>query len=172
MGREGNAVMIRETQRKRYIINSQAIARKAIKDGFLERKEECEVCGKIGKTHAHHWNGYQNPLDVWFVCPACNRLLPHNGMSLELARLYKQGNRQIIERYPNLDAEQIKKLIEFRRALYLATLFVGDPDVLRDEMEDVVSFVNSMGDRAAHSLRDSINKITHRKTFQGGTFST
>lgn len=70
----------------------------AINQGVLIRPDTCELCGdkptpttykKGGKIvtrpsiEAHHWNGHQHPLDVWFVCRECNKLLRgdkfHNG---------------------------------------------------------------------------------------------
>jgi len=40
---------------------------------------------------AHHWNGYDNPLDVWWICRSCNRKLQHKhdgSLTLELAKFY------------------------------------------------------------------------------------
>jgi len=69
--------------------------------------EECELCGRTieqiknlqkynttGRrpNHTlvgHHWNGHDNPLDVWWVCYLCNRKLMnrHDGsLSKEQAR--------------------------------------------------------------------------------------
>jgi len=51
----------------------------AIKCGTLKKPNECQVCGKKAKRIiAHHYNGYDNPLSVWFVCSKCNYHLPHD----------------------------------------------------------------------------------------------
>jgi hypothetical protein len=48
----------------------------------------CAVCDVKCRTWGHHWRGYEYPLDVWWVCSSCNRLLDcHDGsVSLEEAR--------------------------------------------------------------------------------------
>ncbi len=70
---------------------------RAIKDGRLTRVDQCEVCTSkpIGyKAHAivaHHWNGYDDPLNIWWICRSCNRFLAsrHDGsLNLEQAKLY------------------------------------------------------------------------------------
>jgi len=50
----------------------------ALRNGTFERADKCEICGKEYKTIAHHWNGYENPFDVWWVCHKCNAHLPHD----------------------------------------------------------------------------------------------
>ena len=60
------------------------LVHRAIKAGDLKRPNTCELCG-ISKIRivAHHWNGHQNPYDVWWVCDYCNLKLQgpeyHNG---------------------------------------------------------------------------------------------
>ena len=50
----------------------------AIKRGELIRPENCELCGLHvwqlidNQIVAHHWRGYEYPLDVWWVCTRCN----------------------------------------------------------------------------------------------------
>lgn len=71
---------------------------RAIKSGNLTRPERCEVCAtkptegyKKHATVAHHWNGYDDPTNVWFVCRSCNRFLAHKhdgSLNLEQAKLY------------------------------------------------------------------------------------
>ena len=69
----------------------------AIKAGKLTRPDRCAVCTKKPAPHkqqaivAHHWNGYDDPLNVWFVCRSCNLFLigKHDGsLNLEQAKLY------------------------------------------------------------------------------------
>ena len=51
-----------------------------------------QIPGTSGCTMvAHHWNGYDHPLDIWWICRACNRKLSnkHDGsLTLEQARRY------------------------------------------------------------------------------------
>lgn len=76
----------------------------ATKSGKMKRPDICEVCGcnvvemnelrnQYGIAEkvlilAHHWKGYEYPLDVWWICSRCNALLRiHDGsLSLEDAR--------------------------------------------------------------------------------------
>jgi hypothetical protein len=48
---------------------------KAVKSGHLTRLDTCELCGVKARTVAHHYNGYNNPLDVWYICYSCNSSL-------------------------------------------------------------------------------------------------
>lgn len=56
--------------------------------GALISPAECDLCqvqvaalrlrlSKPGREilHAHHWRGYSEPLDVWWVCPSCHKRL-------------------------------------------------------------------------------------------------
>ena len=48
---------------------------RAVKSGKVRKLELCQLCGVSCKHHrieAHHYNGYNNPLDVWWVCDQCN----------------------------------------------------------------------------------------------------
>lgn len=80
---------------------------KAVKDGKLERPTVCQLCGSVcesvdyvgrfgpckrARIFAHHHNGYDHPLDVWWICYRCNARLNgrqfHNGtVTMEQARL-------------------------------------------------------------------------------------
>lgn len=65
------------------------IFRKAMKKGEVSRLDTCELCGRNPRKEkrydlvAHHWNGYDNPLDIWWICSRCNNILMgpefHNG---------------------------------------------------------------------------------------------
>ena len=44
---------------------------RALKRGDL-KKEPCVVCGDPN-VHAHHPNGYDNPLDVMWMCRSCHQ---------------------------------------------------------------------------------------------------
>ncbi len=45
---------------------------RAIKDSTLTRLDACELCGENRFALAHHANGYDNPLDVWWLCHSCH----------------------------------------------------------------------------------------------------
>lgn len=78
-----------------------------VKRGELVKPTVCELCEcdvtapqdswitQIfgGESHArivaHHWRGYDHPLDVWWICASCNRKLvgKHDGsLTREQAR--------------------------------------------------------------------------------------
>jgi len=46
--------------------------------GKLIRPADCELCGCGGRICAHHWNGYEHPFDIWWVCRRCNAFLDHH----------------------------------------------------------------------------------------------
>lgn len=59
----------------------------ALKNGTLRRADQCVICEREGPTVGHHWNGYDHPFDVWWICRMCNANLPHDRkMSLSAAR--------------------------------------------------------------------------------------
>lgn len=80
------------------LTRSQAIGlvRSAVENGTLTRPEQCEICNKkpieqnTRAIVAHHHNGYDDPLNVWFVCRSCNGLLDRHDGSLdkEQAKVY------------------------------------------------------------------------------------
>lgn len=53
----------------------------AVKNKSLIAPDSCELCGSSIQYSrvAHHWNGYDNPLDIWWICYQCNAILrgPH-----------------------------------------------------------------------------------------------
>lgn len=70
----------------------------ALKTGKLTRATICETCGvkpAANKNKAtiigHHWQGYDKPLNVLWVCQSCNNLLRHKhdgSLNLEQAKLF------------------------------------------------------------------------------------
>ncbi len=58
--------------------------RAAVNCGELVRPTICENCGKeetrlgVSGIHAHHYKGYDFPLDVQWVCAACHAILEIN----------------------------------------------------------------------------------------------
>lgn len=58
------------------------LVNQAIGEGDLTRPITCELCGKSRcRIVGHHWNGYNKPLDVWWICNRCNSALvdKHDG---------------------------------------------------------------------------------------------
>ena len=64
------------------------IVHRAKQKGLLIPPCECQTCDVSTSLCAHHWRGYQYPLDVWWVCRRCNTLIQsHDGtMSIEQER--------------------------------------------------------------------------------------
>jgi len=77
-----------ELSRKKVMKASHQIIGAMRKLGLLEYPKDsiCLTCGDKRKLVAHHYNGNENPTDVWFVCYRCNHILPNGGYSLEQAR--------------------------------------------------------------------------------------
>jgi hypothetical protein len=59
--------------------------------GELVRRASCEECGKTlppnrrgaAQIQAHHHNGYDNPLDVQWLCPTCHLQANQSGREVE-----------------------------------------------------------------------------------------
>lgn len=51
---------------------AHAAVRKALKTGELIKADKCEKCGTTARLHGHHWHGYENPLDIIWLCPLCH----------------------------------------------------------------------------------------------------
>jgi hypothetical protein len=45
---------------------------KALANGKLIRPQSCAKCGKAGPVQSHHHNGYENRLDVQWLCQSCH----------------------------------------------------------------------------------------------------
>ena len=65
-------------EEKRIRAQARGIVTKAIRKGDLVR-EPCERCGKV-PGHAHHRNGYTDPLDVVWLC-AMHHGMEHTAMN-------------------------------------------------------------------------------------------
>ena len=59
---------------------ARSAVRRAIENGRIARPESCSACsGKVRRIdgraaiQAHHHKGYENPLDVQWLCPKCHR---------------------------------------------------------------------------------------------------
>lgn len=70
------------------------IVKQAIEDSQLIRPSACELCKFEPENDfimAHHWQSYDTPLVIWWICRSCNRILvgKHDGsLSLDEARDY------------------------------------------------------------------------------------
>lgn len=74
---------------------SNAVQR-AVEKGELRRPGKCETCDTSTDLSGHHHKGYGHPLDVWWICSACNRSLhgKHDGsLTIEQAREFVVVNR-------------------------------------------------------------------------------
>jgi len=67
-GRSRNNYYYRERTRRKFPEKHNARNRvyRAVKSGKIE-KQPCEVCGNP-KSEAHHYKGYEFPLDVQWLC--------------------------------------------------------------------------------------------------------
>lgn len=97
---------------------------KALESGHLSRPKKCELCGdtpkpsqvksKNGKTRkrpkifAHHWNGYNNPLDVWWICQSCNLKL--RGQKYHSGQVTKEEAKKIVAPKEHVPATQCKAI--------------------------------------------------------------
>lgn len=100
---------------------AMGIAKQAIRAGALVRPDTCELCGttpiriKNVPIHAHHWNGYDHPLDVWWLCKSCNGYLIgeqfHNGKTskeeaIEFIKTKRPQECEIENRCQHLNARR------------------------------------------------------------------
>jgi len=67
-------------------INAQAKVCKAIINGTIVRKDECEKCGSTIMIEAHH-EDYSKPLDILWLCKKC-----HSNRHKELNELKRKLN--------------------------------------------------------------------------------
>lgn len=117
----------------RAAMRCRSLVRTAKKNGKLIVPLRCEVCGKDPSEEpdpmwreifkptplvAHHWRGYEYPLDVWWVCSSCNRELEgqHSGLLKNVTEAFyyvKEGG--YIADIP----EKYRFVIELRRETYI-----------------------------------------------------
>lgn len=89
---------------KKQRANARSRVAVALRSGKLAKPAVCELCGYDSlrrddpsytpsylhpRIVAHHWRGYDHPLDVWWICASCNTKLTgrHDGtLSKEQAR--------------------------------------------------------------------------------------
>lgn len=53
-------------------ISAQGKARYAVRTGRLYKSDFCTKCGSDTPLVAHHWNGYDRPLDIEWLCRLCH----------------------------------------------------------------------------------------------------
>lgn len=55
-------------------IDAHIAVTKAVRAGLIIKEHECSNCGKVGRTEAHHFLGYddQHVYDVRWLCRQCH----------------------------------------------------------------------------------------------------
>jgi len=56
----------------------------AVKNGDIIKPKYCSVCEKVGRLHSHHWNGYDHPYDIVWLCPSCHHAAHGRGLKSRL----------------------------------------------------------------------------------------
>lgn len=46
---------------------------RALKRGAVVKPDICDRCRAQAEVEAHHWHGYENPLDVEWLCGRCHK---------------------------------------------------------------------------------------------------
>ena len=64
----------------------------AVEKGRIVKATQCQECGKEGRLHGHHHHGYDNPLDVIWLCPSCHHAAHGRGPKV---RAEKKGSPRI-----------------------------------------------------------------------------
>lgn len=65
---------------------AHSLVDRAIQNGDLIRANKCELCDSVASEDnlivAHHHKGYNDPLDIWWVCHSCNMFFrgKHDGL--------------------------------------------------------------------------------------------
>ncbi len=76
------------------------IVKQGVDEGELTRPSVCELCTFRPKNDlimAHHWQGYDTPLVVWWICRSCNRMLAgkHDGsLTINEAKNYVLSHKR------------------------------------------------------------------------------
>jgi hypothetical protein len=110
------------------VIAAQQAVSQAVEEGRLVRPEACELCGEVpdpilvGKfggsfyrtsIFAHHWKGYDHPLDVWFICRACDGKL--RGPECHNGSISKEEARRIVTNGASDLVTACRALLDYRR---------------------------------------------------------
>jgi hypothetical protein len=46
----------------------------ALRDKRITKPDHCEICASTDRIHGHH-HDYSKPLDVWWLCDHCHKLI-------------------------------------------------------------------------------------------------
>lgn len=104
-------------ERRQEMITQQralSIVRTAVANGTLNRAGQCEICTKKPIDHktrsivAHHFNGYDDPLNVWWVCRSCNGLLDRHDGSLNLEQAKRYIKKRQLAKLGYLSIEEVR----------------------------------------------------------------
>ena len=79
----------------------------ALRHGMLTR-QRCQVCGE-GQTHGHHHQGYDQPLNVEWLCPRHHGMAHLDDQQFRFAECYR---RALITRSPGLQDRGRLSIIE------------------------------------------------------------
>lgn len=73
-GYAASRLRAKQTDRKRHPEAERAKKRvyRATSEGTLIRPRTCQQCNREGPVHAHHWHGYEDALDVEWLCQSCH----------------------------------------------------------------------------------------------------
>lgn len=73
---KGKALMIKNRKEMYWKHHEKELARMslryAVRKGKIVKPKHCSKCGKEGKIDGHHHNGYENRLDVVWLCRSCH----------------------------------------------------------------------------------------------------
>ena len=121
--------------------NAHRQVAKAIQENTLVRPHRCEVCGiEDSCDHveivAHHWKGYDYPLDIWWICKSCNwqlrgKAFHIGGYSRAMAALMIQAKSQYFGK-----CYQCAMDFEYRRLVNLYTPYVEETKQCIQKMKD------------------------------------
>lgn len=53
-------------------VKARLLVARAIQKGLILKPTNCS-CGNSGRIEGHHWNGYENALDVKWFCVPCHK---------------------------------------------------------------------------------------------------
>lgn len=88
--------------RKGNRVKAYSVVADHFRRGEISKPDACELCLSVKTLYGHHWNGYDNPLDLWWICGRCNRILSgeswHNGSAtFEQAKAFVFADERRVE---------------------------------------------------------------------------
>lgn len=61
-------------------LKARSVISNAVRTGKILKPRVCDWCGgSEGRIEAHHWLGYDKPLDVIWLCRPCHEGFHHDG---------------------------------------------------------------------------------------------